>query len=930
MIGTGYDIFTDKETKPILSATLVPTEYSGNNDDALNRKWMVPAGLSVKLPKNVMDSPPPQIIEKSAQQLTLLRKGHRLPTYPGAFTLSDISEKTLAMENRYSVFVSQVRTYNSFDVSLLDTAELSASASEKDVKRDIKMSQNKVPEMDSIIFDEMNRAQTERAHYMWEGMPFEHRPLTTLNPNFVTEVSNLPSCCLGVGHISGDVDFEESMQGALFTALPISALTAEIGKLDEYKGESFVCDGNPVNDTELDMVYPCDFLDMRKIHDFVKKYGSHYVKGVEMGGAVSEFYELSGKFLREGGGAGSVVPSEQVDSIIAAYKLVERGDKPSPRNLNGKLSSQYMARYPKADLNILESRVSSDASDNGILYASVDTSGGNLVPAARFYKSRPVEDDKRQRRKWIESVDENPTATKQHLSPITDLIVHPDVIRQYADGFNPGRFSDDNSPDMMADYPLGSIPHKFRGEDIADARSISSSTSSSSSSSHGHPHSPGTVKRDARHRQKKDQSNTEEAHGHPQGKSDKKSLLEMGTAEGGAHSHARSPGDAKARAEARARARAEAGSRKKRKGRNGAKKSRKERALERIQNRYTGEVSDDHSEEFYERDFIDVVKWSPLGMFGHLSTNDLGQFNEHRESHHHQRDTWLQSLQEGAKTWYNYQYRANNPYTLRFPDTFPVEPTIKRLLILNYLKWSGYKLSKLQASYDRLEALKEDMRKAENAMTKYQGMFIGMATSGIGETVYKTARASSARVARSTDHFLYNLVDECMADPTDERQKSIIAWSLMYNTQIVDYREACKETCALDHSIAKRQFITGRSDVKIPWDFRNETTEEDKFALYAPDSDAFNDFVQKEQMCTEDCNMKLIASGPTTMFQVSISALVRACICILFLSLFVCMLSLCVCVCVCVCVAVCPSPFFHSPPYTNISRIYTPSTLMRC
>jgi hypothetical protein len=918
MIGTGYDIFTDKETKPILSATLVPTEYPGVNDDTLLQKWMVPAGLTVTLPKTTMDSPQPQIVESSAQQMTLLRTGHSMAPYPGAFTLSDLGEKTLAMEKRYSVFVSQVRAYNAFDVFLRKTADLSASVSEKAIKRDIALSQNKVPEMDAILFDEMSRAQTERTHYMWEGMPFEHRPLTTLNPNFVTDVFNLPSCCFGVNHISGDNDFEQNTRGALFTPLPISALTADIDKLDEYNGESFVCDGNPINDAELDMVQPCNFLDMRIIHDFVKKYGSHYVNGVEMGGAVSEFYELSGKFLREGGGAGSVVPSEQVDSIIDAYKLVEKGIKPSPRNLNGKLSARYMARYPKSDLNVLESRVSSDASDNGIIYASVDTSGGNLVPGARFYKSRPVEDDKRQRRKWIESVDENPTATKQHLGPITDLIVHPDVIRQYADGFNPGRFSDDNTPDMMADYPLDSVPKHQRGEDDLRARraarSNSSSTSGSSSSSHGHPHSPGTAGNDAgtRRRQKKDQSNTEEAHGHPQGESDKKSLLEMGTAEGGHGNY----------------------NRKKRKGRKGEKKctrgvdcgiktkSRKERELERIHKRFIGEQAGDHSEEFYERDFAQVVKWK-MGMFGHLSTKDHGELDPVSGSGII-RDTWLGSLQNGDKVWFNYQARANNP-SPSHPDTFPVEPTIKRLLISNYLKWSGYKLSKLVPQYDRLEALKEDIRKAENAMTKYQGMFIAMATSGIGETVYKTARASSARVARSTDHFLYNLVDECMADPTDERQKSVIAWSLLYNTQTVNYREACKETCALDHSIAKRQFITGRGDVKIPWDFRNETTEEDRFALYAPDSAAFTTFLQNEQKCTEDCDMKLIASGPTTMFQVRISALlVRACICTLFLFLFACMLSLCVCV------AVCPSPFFQSSPYTNISRIYTPSTLMRC
>ena len=115
-----------------------------------------------------------------------------------------------------------------------------------------------------------------------------------------------------------------------------------------------------------------------------------------------------------------------------------------------------------------------------------------------------------------------------------------------------------------------------------------------------------------------------------------------------------------------------------------------------------------------------------------------------------------------------------------------------------------------------------------------------------------------------------------MADPTDERQKSIIAWGLLYNKYQIEYREKCKDSCAINHEIQKRLFVAGRGDVEAPQEIRNEVSEDEMFTLFNKDSSAFGVMVQLEQRCVEGCGVDAAAVGPKSQFQVRSTAFYRS------------------------------------------------------
>jgi hypothetical protein len=867
VIGTGYDIFTDLPTTPILRATNIPTENAGANSPELVRKFVVPRGVIVTLSPNQIEPELPSIVQSQQDNLMLQRtlSPGSLKRLPGAFTLSEGNAKAYAMEKRYNVIASYTHQFNSFDVTLRKQDD--AFRTYRDINRDISQAKFHTPEFDAQLFDEVQRADVLRAHYMWEGEPFAVRPLTTLNPSFAIDVRHgLPNCCFGPRHISGDSDFENSMTDSTFKDLPISALTDDDKKRDKNPDDTFVCNGEKPSDPELTYVPPCNELDIEAIHVFIHKYGSHYVHGVRMGGETMSKYELTGASLRQGN-EGLAVPAEQVDSIIQTYEQMRQGKRP-PRRGSKKLASRHLSRYASVDVGVVDDRATSDAFESGILCSSVDTLGGTLVPASRFYGSRPVEDEERQRSRWIESLNDDPTVVKNYLRPIDDLIVHPDVCRDFVDGYNPGIYTNDNFPDEMRTYPEGSVPKKFKGDNhLGHTHGEFDHTLESVPYDDGHGHTHGAGEHHGH-------SHGSHGHGHSHGKDESNKEETYGKPKVEAHGHGHSHGKPKVEAHGHGHSLLETGARQSRRVRRrhlpthsvGSAGNTWTKAWNAAKETYAkspdGIASQKEEEEQIARRAAKKAKEKEMARTASASLEDIKDAKAKVAA----KPAWL------TPEWSNPQARAASEN----PNTYPMEPTIKQVLIKNYLKWAGYKLGKIADLYDRHATLKEDMGRAVNSMTKYKGMFIGMTTASIGQTIHKTERASSSRVSWSTDHFLYNLVDECMADPTDERQKSIIAWGLLYNKYQIEYREKCKDSCAINHEIQKRLFVAGRGDVEAPQEIRNEVSEDEMFTLFNKDSSAFGVMVQLEQRCVEGCGVDAAAVGPKSQFQVRSTAFYRS------------------------------------------------------
>eukprot|EP00947_MAST-08B_sp_MAST-8B-sp1_P006468 g6468.t1 len=242
-----------------------------------------------------------------------------------------------------------------------------------------------------------------------------------------------------------------------FRSLRIAAVTNSSKAHKKYKKENFAC-ANPSNyPPDFKIPEPCNYRHMTKLHQFVQKYGTHYIREGKFGGETTRQVEVNRETVEDMGSSTDL--SEAVRSLADEY------DDQKKKNLAARAKMGKLPKLPYASSAAMKKGwIASGGTPFGIIYENFEVSGGTMTPHGEWVASRPRDVGGKAKQEWLDSIVDDPALIGFKVNSLHKLLKHPDAIRQEASGYNPSVIGSLNEPRNlgMGEKEPDWIPPEYR------------------------------------------------------------------------------------------------------------------------------------------------------------------------------------------------------------------------------------------------------------------------------------------------------------------------------------------------------------------------------------------------------------------------------------------------------------------------------------